>query len=140
MLEFDHADVLFGLVVGERDANVMKESEDGGLVAFEAVEEVLGFGLFAAAAFVWVGRGTGWGMGGAAFGDDVVKVVEERGFFFGSQLRGAGSVLAGEGVHFIEQDDEIAGPGLMEFFVEERQFAHEVDVAEGVGAAIAEVG
>ena len=139
-MEFDHADVLFGLVVGERDANVMKESEDGGLVAFEAVEEVLGFGLFAAAAFVWVGRGAGWRMGGAAFGDDVVKVLEERGFFFGSQLRAAGSVLLGDGAHFEKQEDEIAGPTLVEFFVEEDQFAHEVGVAESVGAAIAEVG
>ena len=140
MLEFDHTNILFGLVVGERDANVMKESEDGGLVAFEAVEEVLGFGLFAAAAFVWVGRGAGWGMGGAALGDDGVKVLEERGFFFGSQLRAAGSFLLGDGAHFEKQENEIAGPGLMEFFVEERKFAHDVDVAEGVGAAIAEVG
>jgi len=139
-LEFDHANILFRLVVGEGDANVVKESEDGGLAAFEAVEDVLGFGLFAAAALVWIGRRAGGGIGGAACGEEVVKVLEERGFFFGGQLRGAGSVLFGDGAHFEKQEDECAGPGLMEFFVEEREFAHEVDVTEGVGAEIAEVG
>jgi len=140
LLEFDHANILFRLVVGEGDLNVMKESEDGGFVAFEAVEQVLGFGLFAAAALVRIGRWAGGGIGGAALGEEIVKVLEERGFFFGSQLRAAGSVLLGDGAHFEKQTDEIAGPGLVEFFVEEREFAHEVDVTEGVGAEIAEVG
>jgi len=49
LLEFDHADVLFSLVVGKGDTDVVKESEDGGLVPVEPVEDVLGFGLFSAA-------------------------------------------------------------------------------------------
>ncbi len=49
MLHFDHADVLFALVVGERDAGIEQEGEDAKVVVLEAAEEVGGFVLFGAA-------------------------------------------------------------------------------------------
>ena len=50
LAHLEHADIAFGLVVGERRAQVVQEGQHGGLVAFEAVQEILRLGLLSAAA------------------------------------------------------------------------------------------
>ena len=46
LFELDHAHIPLGLVVVKRDAEIVHKCEYLGFVGLEAVEEILGFGLF----------------------------------------------------------------------------------------------
>ncbi len=46
LLDLDHADVAFGLVVSEGDMGVLEESQNGELVLLKAEQKVEGFGTF----------------------------------------------------------------------------------------------
>jgi hypothetical protein len=46
LLHFHHAEILFGTSVGTWDSQIAHEPQDGGGIALEAVEQVLGLGLF----------------------------------------------------------------------------------------------
>src|SRR5947209_10751018 len=46
LLNFDHAEILFGAIVGKWHAEIGHEYQDGWGVALETVQQVLGFGLF----------------------------------------------------------------------------------------------
>lgn len=47
LLEFDHADVLLGLVVAERHAEVVSEAQHVGLIALQAHQQVVGLAALA---------------------------------------------------------------------------------------------
>ena len=59
LLHLDHADILFGKIVGEGDARVVQKRQHPGFVLLQAVEQVLRFCLFFSSAFFLL-----WGRGG----------------------------------------------------------------------------
>lgn len=50
LLDFHHTEILFGLIVGERNLEVIEESQDGLAMKRQAIEQVLSLGLLAASA------------------------------------------------------------------------------------------
>lgn len=48
LLDFHHAKILFGLIVGEGDLEIIEESQGGRAVKRQAIQKVLGLGLLAA--------------------------------------------------------------------------------------------
>ena len=139
--DLDHADIAFGLVVVEGDAEVVGEGEDFGLTAAEAFEEVAGFGFFASPGFLgaW-GRGRRWG----AF---LIGTVEEGavlGVNLGETIGGQGGEALGFGVVDAvfggeEEGAEGGGPGLVVLLVGEDEFAEVMGVAEGVATVVVEI-
>ena len=65
LLNFHHANILLGLIIGEWDIEVVEESQDARFMFFETIQEIKSFGLFRAAAFS--GRSEGAGLGVVAF-------------------------------------------------------------------------
>ena len=45
LLDFDHAEILFGPIIGERHAEIAQEEQDRLSIALKAIQEILGFGL-----------------------------------------------------------------------------------------------
>lgn len=62
LLHFDHADILFCLIVGEGDLEIVEKSKRPVFVVLQAIKQVLGLGLFFAPSFFRdVGHGDdGW--------------------------------------------------------------------------------
>jgi hypothetical protein len=130
---------LLGLIVGERDREVVEEGQDGALVFLEAIEKISGFGLFGATA-AGRARGRQRRIFVTALSEESL-IAPEPGF----ELMGSGSgtdrfLFLDELEHFGEQRYHPRGPGLVELFVEENQFSQVMSVAEAVVAGITEVG
>ena len=99
LAHFDHADVLLCLVIGEGDAQIMKEGEDRGLMLVQAVQQILRFGLFWPSA---LGRGVrrrGERISVSAFGHKGSNAFEPWGFLVLGQLRGPRFLGVGKGGH-----------------------------------------
>ena len=61
LLDFDHAEILFGPIIRERDSEITQEEQDGVSIALKPIQEILGFGLLDSPPMA--GHGQRWGLG-----------------------------------------------------------------------------
>src|SRR3954447_11100363 len=61
LLHFDHAEILFRTIIGERHSKIAHEEQDGLSIALKAIQEILGFGLLDSSPVMR--HGQRWGLG-----------------------------------------------------------------------------
>src|SRR5262245_14518441 len=130
LLDLDHAQVPFRLVIVEGHSEVVEEAQRLVLVGPEAVEEVTHRTLFAPAASSWPDR---WGQ------RILVEPVAEERLLAGDEvitrraleLRGAGKAgVLDSCAHLTQQLLELSRPRLLQFFLHKRQLTQMVGVAQ----------
>lgn len=138
--DFEHAEDLLGVVVGEGDAEIAEEGERRFFVTAQAVQEVESLALFWAAA-AGGGGSSGRRIGGAALSQEGIVASDPR-EDFGSGKPGSALRLKilNSFVHVQQEPLHFSGPTLMEGFKEEGQLAQEVGVAQAVKAGPFEIG
>ena len=131
LLDFHHAQIAFGQVVIERDAEVRHKAQDFRLALLQAQEQVACFALFAAAAL------PGHGLGGRVVPQACFQqglIAGEVGFVRGGvqafrpsrpRLFDRAFDLAQEGLEFLR-------PGLVALLDQRGQFAQMMGIAQGV--------
>jgi hypothetical protein len=138
LLDLDHAHISLGEIVVKIHAQIFQKAEDGFLVSTQAVEQISGGPLWAAALFPRGGRGSGsqeipfiqHAQKGRFPGDDFQWM--QPAFSFGSRL-------FCRGLHVQEQLFEIGGPDGLLFFGQKDQLTQEMHDAEGMLALIQEI-
>ena len=99
LAHLDHADVSLCLVIGEGDAQIEKEGEDRVLMIFQAVQQILRFGVFRSPASGFRLRRRGARIGVPSFGHQGSKAFEPWGFLDLGQVRGPCVLGVGKGGH-----------------------------------------
>jgi len=122
LLDLDHPQVSLALVVVEGHTEVVHEGQDFPWVVPEAIQEVLGRGLFLSPPFL-LGRRIGGRIGREApfqsLGVAVFKVGQE----ISRQVVLSRASLVDSVLDFQEQTDHLGGPGLLILLVDEDQIA-----------------
>jgi len=140
LLDLHHAQILFGLVVGERDRGIVQEGQHGALMLVEPAQEVVRFAVFGATAPPRPRRpGRVWIFDEACAQDGLI--FSDPGASLRRGGRACAIVARGDGaVHAQEQIPHAWGPLLMQDLVEKREFTQQVGVAEAMRAWQAEIG
>lgn len=138
--DFEHAEDLLGVVVGEGDAEIAEEGERRFFVKAQAVQEVKSLALFWAAA-AGSGGASRRRTGGAALSKQGM-VTSEPGEHLGSGKADASARLKfiNALVHVQQEPLHFSGPILVEGFKEEGQLPQEMCVAEAVETGPLEIG
>src|SRR5271156_1755612 len=108
LLELDHADISFGLVVVKGCVEIVGETQDVGPLGVEALEEV-GRGLIHPGAFTHLGCG----VGGPALGDELTVADADRVQRGRVQSVRPGALCGFDGTFGLDQEvDHLVGPAL----------------------------
>jgi hypothetical protein len=138
LLDLEHAQVTFGLVIIERHPEVMQESQYRGAMRHQPIEQVARGRLFGTTTLPSRFRGR---VGPQTFLDEtrVGRFITRQ--LFGPQCCLSGRLSIGHGrLHPQQQFDQFRHPGLAGVFVQTDQLAQQVSVAQRVQPGQVEVG
>src|SRR3989442_935984 len=131
LLNFDHAEILFGPIVGKGHSEIGHEQQDALGIALEAVQQVRGFAVFDSSSML--GHGKRGRLGSQPREDKQMvggdEVVKHRGRQTGCSSRTSlfDSRMAQKQMIF-----ELACPLLLFLFMEKAQVAKMMSIAQGV--------
>ena len=127
--DLHHAESPFGFVVGKGQLQCPQESQNGLFVAFQTIQQVLSFGLFAAFAGPLLRRE---GIGLAARPQEAPVLLLPAAILPLSRGRIPGFESSDGLEHLQKEIVQVLGPPLVMLLEEEDQFAQQVALAEGV--------
>jgi hypothetical protein len=131
LLNFHHAQILFGTIVGKWYSEIAHEPQDAGSIALKAVEQVLGLGLFDSPSLL--GHGERGRLGSQAILDELMvggrEPVKHR---RGQTVCPACTSLFYRVMAQQQMVFEVACPLLLLLFMQKAQIAKMVSITEGM--------
>src|SRR5712692_3713702 len=141
LLNFDHANIAFGLRIVKRHAEVNQESQDGILVLGQPVEQIAGRAVFASSAFGLAGLGFRRGIGSfTVLANLPITRCGLRNHLRRQTSLACCSCLISERFEVQQDRLHLLSPGLLRRFLDEDQVAQQMDIAERVLTPIALIG
>ena len=128
LLDFQHAQVLFGTVVGEGNRGVGKERKDVVGMIFEPIQKVLSFG-FGNATPADHARGRQRRILKPTLGNSIEVAFAPSAELSGGHRRTANPAAFNSAMHGQQDQEHFPGPNLPLLLEEESQFAQEMSVA-----------
>ena len=142
LLHFDHAQISLGLVVIKGDRKIVQEAQHGPLALAESIQQIASRALFGSPwgslGLVGLAGCSRRGIGLIALDEELIIATKQA-----CQQQQIQLVLAQGfspldlGFHFQQEILHLASPSLLEFFLYKGQFSQVMDIAPGVGEAVA---